>query len=120
MAEEALAKEPFDTGDEGAGKDNQPPEEVEDDHMVGFKQEFNISKFCALASRVFDNGDAQAMASMKNLQDAWRLQFGDEVSPSPQALVADPSRVVALKPTLAHVLTPFRLPQPDSVNWGNV
>ncbi|KAK4414703.1 hypothetical protein Salat_2577200, partial [Sesamum alatum] len=51
--------------------------------------------------------------SMKNLQDAWRLQFGDEVSPSLQALVADPSRVVALKPTSAHVLTPFRLPQPE-------
>ncbi|KAK4428583.1 hypothetical protein Salat_1158100, partial [Sesamum alatum] len=32
------------------------------------------------------------MASMKNLQDAWCLQFGDEVSPSPQALVAGPSR----------------------------
>ncbi|KAK4412356.1 hypothetical protein Salat_2882400 [Sesamum alatum] len=43
--------------------------------------------------------DSQAMASMKNLQDAWRLQFGDEV--------------VALKPTSAHVLTPFRLPQPE-------
>ncbi|KAK4413481.1 hypothetical protein Salat_2760700 [Sesamum alatum] len=113
MAEEALVKEPFDTGDEGAGKDNQLLEEGEDAHMVGFKQEFNISEFFALASRVFDNGDAQAMASMKNLQDAWRLQFGDEVSPSPQALLADPSRVVALKPTSAHVLTPFCLPQPE-------
>ncbi|KAK4413138.1 hypothetical protein Salat_2726300 [Sesamum alatum] len=81
--------------------------------MVGFKQEFNISEFFTLASRVFDTGNVQAMAAMKNLQDAWRLQFGEEVSPPPQTSMADPSRAVALKPTSAHVLTPFRLPQPE-------
>ncbi|KAK4412353.1 hypothetical protein Salat_2960200 [Sesamum alatum] len=81
--------------------------------MVGFKQEFNISEFFTLASRVFDKGDVQAMAAMKNLQDAWRLQFGEEVSPPPQTSMADPSWAVALKPTSAHVLTPFRLPKPE-------
>ncbi|KAK4413130.1 hypothetical protein Salat_2725500 [Sesamum alatum] len=81
--------------------------------MVGFKQEFNISEFFTLASRVFDKGDVQAMAAMKNLQDAWRLQFGEEVSPPLQTSMADPSRAVALKPTSAHVLTPFHLPQPE-------
>ncbi|KAL0420749.1 UNVERIFIED_CONTAM: hypothetical protein Slati_3097800 [Sesamum latifolium] len=83
------------TGDDLDIENESPNVEVAS--LARLKSEFNITEFLALATRVIDEGDSDALRAISDLKVKWAAKFGVD------AAVAPPLRPVATRPS-----TPFR------------
>ncbi|KAL0444874.1 UNVERIFIED_CONTAM: hypothetical protein Slati_2210100 [Sesamum latifolium] len=83
--------------------------------MDRLQLEFNIKEFLALATRVIDTGDSDALKAIADLKNKWAVKFGGDT-------VAPPLRPVATRPStpFPHAIVPLRpairiprLPSPE-------
>ncbi|KAL0439809.1 UNVERIFIED_CONTAM: hypothetical protein Slati_2463900 [Sesamum latifolium] len=67
------------------------------DALARLKSDFNLKEFLALATRVIDEGDTEAITAISDLKNRWIAKFGGDFADAP------PLRPVAHRPP-----TPFR------------
>ncbi|KAL0320489.1 UNVERIFIED_CONTAM: hypothetical protein Sradi_5310400 [Sesamum radiatum] len=98
--------------------DNDENESPNVDSLVRLKLEFNITEFLALANRVIDDGDTDALKVISDLKNRWVAKFGGD------AIDVPPLRSVATRPPtpFRHAIVPLRpairvprVPSPDSI-----
>ncbi|KAL0405939.1 UNVERIFIED_CONTAM: hypothetical protein Slati_3907800 [Sesamum latifolium] len=86
------------------------------DALARLKSEFNLKEFLALATRVIDEGDTEAMTAISDLKNRWIAKFGGDFADAP------PLRPVGHRPPtpFRHAIVPLRpairvprLPSPD-------
>ncbi|KAL0434075.1 UNVERIFIED_CONTAM: hypothetical protein Slati_2741800 [Sesamum latifolium] len=106
--------------------DNVENESPNVDSLARLKSEFNITEFLALANRVIDDGDTDALTAISDLKNRWVAKFGGDTVDAPPFALGSYSTAYTVppcdRPARPAIRVP-RLPSPDRMaailSWGN-